>query len=396
MMKTLRKQVRPIMIVIVIIFAASIFFTYGADRGRGGSATASDAASGDAGGDRDVAVVNGERIKLSRIDTEVVQYISEMGLDWNAISADLPSLRNMIIDRIATLKELDKEVASRRLTVTKEELDEAVKEVEAQFPTKEIYLQQLKSAGLTEESFRKNIDDNMKRSKLFEEVTSIVSVDEAELRGRYDTFKSYAYQKPEGFLMDVAHFSTQAAAEAAKKELEAGKKWDDVMASASADVTDHSPSDERMFIPSEQLTWDVEFLKALSMDVPSQVVPFTSDDHMIVVKRSNEEAGTASFDEVRDIVQQEMLNEKRTSIRTQFMQSLRAKAKVEILDQKLFSALAQAPAGAAGGDDDKPVSADAPAAALSADDKPAASDDEAPIASGDKSAETAASDDKAQ
>jgi hypothetical protein len=261
--------------------------------------------------------------------------------------------------------------------VTKEEVDDAVKEIESQFPTKEIYLQQIQASGITEAELRTSIEENMKRGKALDEVVGVVSTDEKELRDFYGMMKEYAFRKPEGFKMDVAHFATGESAEAARKELESGKKWDDVITASSGDVVDYSTTGERMFIPAEQLTGDVEFIKELSMDIPSKVVTFTSDDHMIVVKRSKEEAGTAPFDEVSADIEQMLVSQKRTSLQSQFMQELRARASVEILDQELFKTLSPDASGdvtETSGDAASPVpdanavSADAPEASVTSAD----------------------------
>ncbi|MDR3279183.1 MAG: SurA N-terminal domain-containing protein [Synergistaceae bacterium] len=338
MMQYLRKSIKPIMLFIVIIFVVSCFFMYGGATGSGSSAASLAAnVSGDVLlKDYDVAVVDGERITYSRLEIEVAQFIKAMGLETSAASTDYPEFRNTVLDRIATLKELDKEIVSRKIVLTKEEIDAAINEIEAQFPTREIFLQQIQQAGLTEAQLKQDVEENMKRTKVLDEVTAAISTDEAELRNFYDMMKTYAFQKPEGFTMDVAHFGTTEAAEAARGELVAGKKWEDVIAAASSDVTDYSTPDNRMFIPTEQLVEDVAFLKEQAIGVPSKVVSFTSDDHMIVVKRTKEEAGTAEFDEVSADIEQMLVSQKKNSSQSQFMQELRARANVEILDQELF------------------------------------------------------------
>jgi hypothetical protein len=326
------------MLFIVIVFVGSCFFMYGSSNRSGSAAQAPADASGDVIVDHDVAVINGERITLSRLEMEVAQFIRAIGLEASAVSADFPAFRTTVVDRMATLKELDKEITNRKITASKEEIDSAIEEIESTFPTKEIYLQQLQGAGITETELRQSVEENIKRSKVMEEVTKAVSTDETELRNSYEMMKEYSFQKPEGFMMDIAHFSTEEAAEAARGELSSGKKWEDVIASASDDVIDSSNSENRMFIPSAQLTGDAESLKTLSMDIPSRVITFTSDDHMIAVKRTKEEAGIATFDEVSSDIEQTLLDQKRMSLQSQFMQELRAKADVEILDQGLFSA----------------------------------------------------------
>ncbi|MDR0653824.1 MAG: SurA N-terminal domain-containing protein [Synergistaceae bacterium] len=358
--RLVKKSVRPILLFIVIVFVVSCFFMYGTG-GRGSNAAQMQGADGYLQ-DYDVAIINGEAIKRSRLDMEVEELIRRMGLPEGASSTDYPVFRNTVIDQIAILKEFEKEIASRKITVSKEEVDKRISDIKSQFPTVEIYLQQLQASGLTEEGLRKAIEDDMKQNKLFDEVSGIVSTDEAELRNYYEITKAYFFTKPEGFTMDVAHFSTAEAAEAARKELSSGKNWDDVMAAASGDVTNQSDSANRMFIPENQLTDETEPLKALSMDVPSEVISFTSDDNMIVVKRTREAAGTASFDEVSADVEQIILSQKRTSLQSQFMQELRAKADVKILDEEIFKVLASETSGDAETSADGAVSSD-PAAA---------------------------------
>ncbi|MDR3165807.1 MAG: SurA N-terminal domain-containing protein [Synergistaceae bacterium] len=333
--RLIKKSVRPILLFIVIVFVVSCFFMYGAGGSGSGNASQTQGADGSLQ-DYDVAVIDGEVIKRSRLDMEVEQFINEMGLQENASSTDYPAFRNTVIDQIATLKALDKEIASRKITADKDEVDKVIADLESQFPTREIYFQQLQASGLTEESLRKAVEENVKRRKLLDEVTGVVSTDEAELRNYYEMVKTYAFSKPEGFMMDVAHFKTIEAAETARKELSSGKNWDDVMTAASDDVMDHSDSVNRMFIPENQLTGDTESLKALSMDIPSEVISFTSDDNMIVVKRAREAAGTSSFDEVSADIEQILVSQKRTSLQSQFMQELRTKADVKILDEELF------------------------------------------------------------
>jgi hypothetical protein len=327
-----KKSVRPILLFILVVFVVGCFFMYGAGGVRSNAAQGGDGAFQD----YDVAIINGEAIKRSRLDLEVEQYIREMGLMENVSSTDFPVFRNAVIERIATLKELDREVMSRKIAVGKEEIDKIIADVESQFPTREMYLQQLQVSGFTEDSLRRTVEEDEKRRKVLDEVTGVVSTDEAELRNNYEMIKAYAFSKPEGFTMDVARFRTVEAAEKARKELSSGKKWDDVMTAASGDVTERSDTANRVFIPENQLAGKIESIKALSMDIPSEVISFTSSDNVIVVKRTREAASTASFDEVSADVEQMIISQKRASLQSQFMQELGTKADVKILDEELF------------------------------------------------------------
>lgn len=372
MMQFFRKHTRPIMLVIVVIFIISCFTVYGVNRG--------DDSAGAGQRDYAVAKVNGENVMRSRLETEMVQFIRNIDPQGqNISSADYPLVRNELINQIAIVSELDKEVKARKLSVSKEEVDEAIRNIEASFPTREIYLEQLQQAGLDDAKLRQNLEEQMVRQKVFEEVTAAASTDQQEMQSFYETMKTYAFQKPEGFKMNLAHFKTEESAEQARKDIESGKKWDDVMTEASEDVLAHFPYAEPMLIPANDLTGDVEFLKDLPMNKVSKVVKLADADYMLALKRTKEQAGTATYNEVSADIEQMIIGQKRQGLQSQFLQDLRSRASVELLDEELFKAPSTA-------------SEDVPGAVVEEDDEdtaiaPSASDDAVEIlvedASGD-------------
>jgi foldase protein PrsA len=332
------------MLVVVVLFVVSCFaglgFYSGGARNSGGetnSPTAAPTANDEGVPDRVVAVVDGERITLSRIETEMFEMIRAMNLESRVTSADYPALRTTIIDQMAMLKELDKEIKARNLSVTKDEIDATLQEVEASFPTREIFMQQLEQSGLDEKKLRSNIEENMARQKVFDQVLAVASADEKEMRDMYDVIKDYAFQKPEGFMMDVAHFASADVADAAREEIIGGRSWDDIMTADSADVMDFSTSQNRIFIPVDQLVDEVASIKDLPLDQISDVIKLADTDFMIVIKRSNEPAGTASFDEVSADVEQMIVGQKRQNLQSEFLQEMRSRAVVEILDDEIFT-----------------------------------------------------------
>jgi hypothetical protein len=366
MMQYLRKKIRPIMLVVVVLFVVSCFAGLGIYSGgaRNGGAPGSQAADGGEP-DRVVAIVDGERIPLSRLDVEMFQMIRAMNLESRITSADYPALRTTVIDRMGMLKELDKESRARNISVTKEEIDATVQGFESSFPTRELFLQWLAQEEMDEKQIRTDIEENMRRQKVFDEVVSAVSVDESEMLDTYETIKDFAFQRPDGFMMDIAHFATNESAEAARGEISEGGVWDDVMASASADVLrEYSTPDNRVFIPADQLVNEVESVRDLAIDSVSDVIALTDDDFMIVVKRSEEAARVVSFDEVSADVEQMLLGQKRQNLQSEFLNELRGRAVVEILDNELFTQpLPDEPAPS--DVSDAPVSSDAEAASSS-------------------------------
>ncbi|MDR1886178.1 MAG: SurA N-terminal domain-containing protein [Synergistaceae bacterium] len=333
MMRYLRKNVRSIMLIIVVLFVVSCFAGYGI-RGGGG---ADGSGASDGARDYEVAVVNGERIMRSRIEADMFQMIQSLGAQAATISDDdYPSLRSAALDQMAVASELDKEVAARNIAVTDDEVNGAIAEIQASFPTREIYMQEMTRAGLDEKKLGETVRTQISRQKLFDQVVSPVSTDVGELNTFYDMMKAYAFQKPEGFKMNLANFTKMESAERARSEIAGGKPWDEVMESVSSDILNQTPYDSPVLIALDQLVGDAESLKDLPLNEISGVTSLTSDDFMIAIKRSKEEVGTATFDEVSADLEQMILGQKRQGLQSQFLQELRSRAQVEILDDSIF------------------------------------------------------------
>ena len=149
--------------------------------------------------------------------------------------------------------------------------------------------------------------------------------------------KSYAFQKPEGFKVNIAHFKTEETAEKARSDIENGSSWDSGIDEVSADVIDASPYSSPVLVGLTQLTGEVEFLKNQPMNKISKVIKLNDGDFMIVIKRSKEAAGTAAFDEVSSDVEQMVLGQKRQTLQSEFLRGLRENAEIEILDRSIFS-----------------------------------------------------------
>ncbi|MDR0649478.1 MAG: SurA N-terminal domain-containing protein [Synergistaceae bacterium] len=328
MMQYFRKNVRWIMLIIVILFVVSCFAGYGMYTGGRGDGTS----------DYIVARIDGDRVMRSEIEQEAGRMIQSMGMSESVTSADLPSIRSNVLDQLAIVKKLDQEVKSRKITATKDEIDAAFGDIESSFPTRELFLQQMQAAGLDERKLKSSIEEQILRQKVFDEVVAPASADEQEKRAFYDTMKAaFAFQRPEGFNVNVAHFTTEESAKAARAEVASGKAWDGVMEAASADVLDYSPYASPILAPLSQLTGPLEPLKDLPINKVTDVIKIADGDFLVAVKRSKEAARTSAYDEVSADIEQMVLGQKRQGLQANFLQDLRSKANVEILDDTIFS-----------------------------------------------------------
>lgn len=374
MMQFFRKNTKPIMAVVVALFVVSCFAMYGGRRSRPAETPESVPGNGaeNVVQDRPVAVVDGKNIMLSQIETQRVQMIENLSaMQQQTISEDqYPLVRLQILQQTAMLAEIDKEVQSRDISISAEELDTAVKNIENSFQTKELYLQWLQGVGETETSIRGAIEGDMKRQKVIEQVTADVSADMLETRNYYEMVKDFYFQKPEGFMMNIAHFASADKALAARNAIEEGKTWDEVMepAVASGDIFRYTAYDNPTLVPTMMMEGELAFLKDYPMNKLTEIVSLDVSNQLLAIKRSKEEAGVVPFDDVSADLRMSILDQKRQGVISQFLQGLIERADIEILDKTLFPPEPEAPASA------NVTSADS--AAASADATPA--DDTAP------------------
>lgn len=330
MMEFFRTHTKKIMLAIVIVFVVSVFATYGINAVGGGSQETG-------GRDYAVAKINGEQVMRSRVDLELGRWLQANAFGQPVSEDVYPQIRSMILDDMAIQSEMQREVKARSITLTDDELNAAIRTVEHNFPTREIFLQTLQREGLDEKKFRAQVETQMREMKVIEQVVAPASTDETEKHAMYDTMKQFIYQKPEGFFFNLAHFRSEANAKSARDKIEAGGKWDDVMDEVSKDVITHTPYDSTVLIPTAEMTGTLEMLITAPMNKVSAPFMFVSDDYIIALKREKQDAGMFTYDEVSSDVESRVLAQKRQTLTAQFMQELRVRANVEILDKEIFA-----------------------------------------------------------
>lgn len=319
------------MLVIVVLFVVSCFAMYGP---RAGGSPSS------GGRDYAVAKVDGKKVMISKIEQDVAQMLQNMGMNQSVSSEDLPAFRTSILEQMAIMAELEKEIKSRNIKVTPNLVDDAFENIQASFPTREIFLQQMQQAGLDEKKLRENITEQLKQRMLFEDVVAGVSIDKTEIRSQYDTLAaidSPNLVKQAGFTMNLAHFSSLEAAQKAFNEITGGKKWDDSMKEAkSGDVLEFIPYDAPVFIAAEQLSNEAAYLKNQPMNTVSKPVEIASGDYLMAIKRTEQKAGKATFDEISGDIEMMLRGQRGQSLQSQFIQDLKNRAVIEILDKEFF------------------------------------------------------------
>ncbi len=328
LMRTLRSQIRWIMIAIVVLFVLSIFGMYGFDSGprRGPSG----------GEDYVVAEIDGKSVMRSMLDEQLRNYVERSNIR-DVTSADVPRLYQTALENMALVSRLAKEAEDSGLKATEEEINAAVKEVSDQFPTKEAFMQYIERSGIKMSAFRDNLAQEVVQRKLLMSAVGSPEVKDGEVKDFYEKLKLLFFHSPAGYTMDFIRLRTKDNADKILAALAEGKEWKEAVGiAASADVIEKTPETGPVFVPESGFKDSLSPLAALAIGEVSPAMEIASSDILIAVKREKVEEKTAPFEEVSGDVKALLTEEKNREAQANFFKGLRERTSVVILDHDLF------------------------------------------------------------
>jgi hypothetical protein len=324
LMNKLRTQVKWIMAAIVVVFVLSIFLMYGPGGGRGT-------------GNKDYAVaeVDGRKIMRSQIEAGLAE-MADQAQNTQVKSEDLPLLRRNVLDSIIIETGLQKEVKNRDIKVTDEEIEKVVAQIESQFPTKEAFTQYMQQSGIDEKKMKLDITNRLAQQKVLESISAGVIVSDDEVAKFYDSTKDLFFRRPAGYNVNFASFATKDQAVKARAKLASVADWDKVLAEVSQDVKNSTPYGKPTFIAEKDMSGPMNVLKDLPLGKLSPIISVTSEDVLLVVKRTRSPERILSLSEVKDEIHKMLKAQKERELQQKFFQEMKAKTPVKILDASIF------------------------------------------------------------
>ena len=318
------------MIAVIVLFVVSIFAGYGlySRSGQGGD------------GQRDYAVaeVDGKDVMRSDIEKGTMQLAEQLGSEREITSADIPFMRKAILDSTAIEAELEKEIKNRNIEVTQDEIEENYTSIMDSYPTREEFKAFLERSGITEAQVKSDIKKQISQRKVMDALSAEIDVPAEDARKFYDSAKTFLYKQPAGFKVNIATFRSNEAAKLAQKSIEGGEGWDKVMEQHKADIMTSTPYDKPVLITEQMMVDSLAALKDLPLNKVSPVMPVTSNDSYLAVKRSKEAEKQLSYDEVSADVVTMIRSQKAQEKQQEFYEELLSRAKIKILDPEIFPA----------------------------------------------------------
>ena len=147
---------------------------------------------------------------------------AQMGIDFKNDTDNIFALmmREKVVSELIVKSLLNEEMVKRNIKVAKEELEAAEKEIVSKFGSKEQFTQIIKLNGVTYETFKKDLEDEIKMKKFVDSV-AMVSIGESEAKKYYDENQD-KFKYPQR--VRASHILISANPEQLAKKIEEEKK----------------------------------------------------------------------------------------------------------------------------------------------------------------------------
>jgi peptidyl-prolyl cis-trans isomerase C len=287
-----------------------------------------------------VARVNGETISKADFDEAVKELEASAGQPVPA--AQRNEVLRGVLDQLIGYRLLVQETKTRKITVADTELDARIAEIRKQFPTEEAFKQVLTQRSLTLEKLRTDARDDLMVSKMLQaEIGAKTAVTPAQVTDFYQKNPEQFQQGPSvrasHILIAFPENADAAAKQAAKvkaegvlKEVKSGKDFAALAKTNSQDPGSAVNGGDLGFFQQGQMVppFDAVAFKLAPGEI-SDLVETTFGYHIIKVAEKKD-GGTVPLDDVRPQLEQYLEGQNRQLQTQAFVESLKAKGKVEI------------------------------------------------------------------
>ncbi len=295
-------------------------------------------AAGCGGGDA-VAKVNGERITRAEYDG-IVDVVKKQDMTFASLKEDDPQFlqyKRMILDSMIEAVLVRQEAKKQGAKITDKEIDAKLAEIKAGYPDEKTFNETVQKSGMTIEQIRRSIADQLAYQFLYDKVAPASEVTTEQAKEYYEKNKSTQFtQEAQAHLYHILFKpEDKATAEKVLAEIKAGADFQALAKKYSEDPgSKDQGGDLGMGPTSGYVTEFKEAADKLKVGAVSGLVKSQFGWH-IIKKTDEKPAGIQPFEKVVDLIKATLQQEQRQKAWADFLEKLKASAKIEILDATL-------------------------------------------------------------
>ncbi|MDP2183557.1 MAG: peptidylprolyl isomerase [Actinomycetota bacterium] len=290
---------------------------------------------------KDVAAkVNGEVIKRSDLDVQIEKLKEQYPDMFTGPDAEgrLLDFQQRLLDNMINNVLIRQAAEEKGIKISDSDVQKQIDTLKENFQSPEQFTQALDQAGMTEDTLKEQVRDQLLTEELIKQISADTPVTEKEIEEYY---KANASQFEEKAAVHAAHIlfeeSDKATAEKVLKELKGGGNFASLAKQYSKDPVSAEKGGDLGWPTTPYVPEFEAAAQKLKADEMSGLVKTTFGYHIIklIEKRENRQK---PIDEVKDQIEQIIVQQRNADAYQKFLDDQRAKADIEILIPELQAA----------------------------------------------------------
>jgi peptidyl-prolyl cis-trans isomerase C len=287
-----------------------------------------------------LARVNGEAV--NKVDFDRLIKNMEVSANQPVPAERRDEIYRKALDELVTYTVLSQETRARKVTVTDEEVENNIKQMRSQVPNEQAFKKALAARGMTMEKLKADTRIDISINKMMEaELATQPTPTDAEVRDFYDKnpdkFKQEEAVRASHILFRVEESADAATkkktmdqAQSVLKEARAGADFAELAKKHSADGSAQQGGDLNFFTKGQMVPAFDQVAFALKPGQISDIVTTQFGYHIIKVTERRV-ASTVPFEQVSERIKEYLTEQQKQKKAQAFIQSLKQKAKIEVL-----------------------------------------------------------------
>jgi len=269
------------------------------------------------------ATVNGKKITKETLQMHLKERVAEH--KGQNVTIDDKKLRESVLQELISERISLDEAAARGITASDADADKEIDAIKQRFGD-DMFQKSLKEKGLTLDTFRQRVKEKIVLGRFVETFAKESDVTEAEVSDRYKNSPK-PFIKPARVNMKIVEFQSEEAARSAAEDLKKANADFDQYADQlgkdnKANVTDYGWVSPEFFSPSMAAA-----IKALKDGQYGGPYKGQKSFYLVRVKEREPE-GIAKYEEVKDMIRNMLLQQKRTEAYLKWLEQKRTASKI--------------------------------------------------------------------
>ena len=282
---------------------------------------------------KDVAArVNGDPISLTTLNNQLEQLKKQYPNMFTGADAEgrLLDFKQRLLDNLINQKLVEQAARDKGIKVSDDDVKKKLDDLRAGFKDDAQYEQALKAAGLDKDTVGEQIRQNMITEKLIASLVSDTKVSDADIKAYYDKNKAQFAQKAAKRVSQIVFKpEDKATAQKVLTQLQGGSDFAALAKQYSIDTVSASKGGDLGWPTTPNVTEVQTAIDKLAKGQLSGLVQSPYGWHIIKVT-DERAASQKSLDEVKNQIEQIIINQRRADVYQKFLDDLRKKAKIEI------------------------------------------------------------------